>query len=265
VNVSDITPYLGVFAPIAGGLAVLDYILTAETKKRVCELISGLAKIGRRPLTKGFYVVSLVVSVVSTIIILVASGVFSTLVERGWEPLSVLKSSGPLVLAIILKILAWDYILALKSALFVQSFQRYVLETPEAKRPKGGHYAAMFGLLIFWDIIFSAILTGGFLYYAEHFQSLHGDAVTASPIFPRSVAAFFDEFSFVAKNAIEKSFYALNGSLLFFGTYGLAYVIDRFGGRIDSSQLQKNVFKIIAAFTSLIVLITVMSYNLAVM
>ncbi|HLP08464.1 MAG TPA: hypothetical protein VK178_09875, partial [Opitutaceae bacterium] len=176
----------------------------------------------------------------------------------------VVKSSVPLLLAILLKIVLWDYALAIKSALFTASFRHSLTTLPPEKQPKGLRRPILIGLVILGDLFISGLLTGAFFYYAEHYQALHIDpAVASSSAFPKSVRAFFDEVSFAAKDALENSFYVLNGSLMFYLSFGAAWLIDRLKGKVDETQLQKNIFKVIAAFASLIILVSVISFKLA--
>jgi len=198
------------------------------------------------------------------LIVVIASEAFQSMRGEGGSIWIVVKSSVPLLLAITLKIFLWDYVLAIKSAIFTASIWRSLATLPPEKSPKGLRLAMLIGLIVLGDLFLSGALTGAFFYYAEHYQAMHLDpAVASSPAFPKSVKAFFDEMSFAAKDALENSFYVLNGTLLFYLSFGAAWLFDRLKGKVDEAQLQKNIFKVIAAFASLIILVSVISFKLA--
>jgi hypothetical protein len=196
-------------------------------------------------------------------VIILASGAFQFLSDSVGPSLNALKATGPLIVAIAIKILVFDFILATKSAFLFVGAEDAVRNPPPGKKLTATQILIGRGSLVSFDLVLSAIITGWFLVGAQHFQSLHAESIAKTPILPSSIKEFFDEVHLALTDSIENSHFILNGSFLFYLLLGVSLLIEGSLHRIDVQQIQKNVFKLVGALFSMVVLITVVSYKLA--
>lgn len=254
-NIRDVTPYITFFGPIAGFIAIWDFLLRDVHKATVWDGVVSLARLGRRPVSLAFYGFVTLASAVMTIAILSISGIAASK-SAGGSAIIGLKSSAPLLLAVILKILVFDYFLALKSFAVVRVLggtRKKVVENGG----KGTRAALVFGaLFIAYDIYFTAVITASFLNWSEVFQSVHvGSNATNVPAAIKPAVDFFDSINFLAKESVQKSFYALNGTLLMYGALFISAVTDGVVRYLNVEDIKKNVFKILAAGLVFLVLV----------
>jgi hypothetical protein len=122
------------------------------------------------------------------------------------------KSAGPILLPTILKVVSWDYLLFIKSALLLYClrFHQQQRGYMSGQTPLGFGMLAL--LLVALDILFSTGLTGGFIRAYEELQADKvAPTVAQSPAFPALIKDFFDEVNFMVADALKNSLYVLNG------------------------------------------------------
>src|SRR5260221_9243581 len=202
MSVTEITPYLTVFAPVAGVIVIMDYVIRDGIKGRIRDQVIYLAQVGTRPRSLAFYGLVVLLSLLFSILIVSINGTLETIKEHENSMSPAIKSAGPLLIAVFLKILIWDYLMAYKSSLFWNSL-----------RSSGGkNWMAIIAnsFVVICDLYVTAVLTAGFLnlFDLTHMKDLN--AATPSPI--KSLAEFFDSKNFAFEKSIQKSFYFFNDS-----------------------------------------------------
>jgi hypothetical protein len=251
MDVREITPYLTFFGPLAAVIAAFDYILTDSQKERLFGRLVSVANIAYYPCTFAFYGLTTIFSVAATSAIIVIGGLAQQ--SEGAGILSMLKSSFPLLLAMIFKILTLDYMLALKSLSVAKSFSTNsgLRENLTGKSRHMMRLLAAFVILI--DLIITGFITGVVINWWEIVQA--SNLPTEMPKAMRPAADFFDEFNSLATGTIQNSFYALNGSLLAYAMLGVAQLANGMSTRLNITEMKKNVCKIIATFLVFIVFV----------
>lgn len=250
-DIKEITPYVTFFGPIAGFIAIWDYLLRDSHKSKVWDGIVSIAQLGKRPLSFAFYGLITVTSVAMTIAILSISGIASK--SESGSIIIGLKSSGPILLAVILKIVLFDYILALKSFSLVE----FLISSGKDSNGKYGKSTITLGcLIVVCDLFLTGFLTGFFMNFSEAFQTRHINNNTASiPAVVQPAIDFFDSISLMVKESIRKSFYALNGTLIMYVSLLISAITEGVVKYLNIEDIKKNIFKILAAVLVFAVLV----------
>jgi len=262
-DIREVTPYITFFGPIAGFIAIWDFLLRDVHKAKVWAGIVSLARLGRHPVSIAFYGFVTLASTAMTIAILSISGIAASKSDGGPAIIG-LKSSAPLLLAVILKILVFDYFLALKSFVVVRVLGGARKKVAE-NGGKGKKAALVFGaLFVAYDIYFTALITAAFLNWSEAFQSVHVGSNTASvPAAIKPAVDFFDSINFMAKESVQKSFYALNGTLLMYSALLISATTDGVVRHLNVEDIKKNIFKILAATLVFCVLVVALARHVS--
>lgn len=260
-EIKEITPYITFFGPIAGFLAIWDYLLRDSHKARVWDAIVSLAQLGRNPFSLAFYGFVTLSSVFMTVGILSVSGIAAAKSDGG-SVADALKSSGPLLLAVVLKIVLFDYVLAVKSYAIVGALSVGKQRLAENQGKGMSGLIVCGAALVAYDIYFTAAITALFLNWSEMFQTRHiNDPLIAEAVKP--AVDFFDSMNFMAKETLSKSFYALNGALLMYASLLISAMTRGAITHLNVEDIKKNIFKVLAAAMVFCVLIVAVARHLS--
>jgi len=252
IELREITPYLTIYGPVAAVIVILDYVLTEPQKTATWNKIVAIARIGERPVSLAFYGLTTFVSCTFTLLILSIGGFAQAQGADGSSVLILLKSSGPILVAVFLKIVLIDYILAIKTFYFVRSFERASAEVLANGKISRSMNTMSAVVLIVCDLMLTGIITAGFINWAELFQASQMKEVHT---LTKPAAEFFDTLNFMAQETIQKSFYALNGSLQMYLALLVAATATGAIKHLNVSGITNNLFKLIAAFLGLFILV----------
>src|SRR5690606_22285019 len=98
-------------ALIAGG----DVLLAEEIRDKTGAAIRRSIEGALQPISIRYYIFVVGFSCISTVIVITASGGLQSLQEKQQMMTLAAKSTGPFLLAVILKVLVWDYLMVIKS------------------------------------------------------------------------------------------------------------------------------------------------------
>jgi hypothetical protein len=74
---------------------------------------------------------------------------------------------------------------------------------------------------------------------------------------------FFDAINFIAKDTVQNSFYALNGTLIMYVALGFSAAARGTVAHLNVKGITDNIFKIIAAVGAFCVLVVAVSRHIA--
>lgn len=242
MDLRDITPLITAFGPLALFIGIFDWLLREHHKAKLFNFFVRSAQLGSNPFSFGFYGFVVVCSVLFTFAILSINGSIGFLTGSA-ETSTWKESSAPILIAVVFKVLVWDYLLALKSFAVGTALRSEITSNNGQRKPAIASVpGAIFVLL---DLLFTVMLTRAVLNSWEVFQNLHKDSV---PEKISDALGFFDSVNFFAKDTIKNSFYILNGSLLMYITMLLSAAARGTVAHLNVEDIQKNICKIIAAF-----------------
>ncbi|PYI93292.1 MAG: hypothetical protein DME97_06020 [Verrucomicrobia bacterium] len=257
MDLRDITPLLTAFGPIAALIIVFDYILTEHQKSKLFNLFVKVAQIGSKPLSFAFYGLVVICSTLLTLGIISINGFIEILTKQSERPTGIREASAAIVIAIAFKILVWDYLLALKSFVLLRLLRVHI-ETKRGPRRVLGTIPGM--IAVFLDFFVTVMLTERVLHWWQLFQMRHENSI------PPGVAealGFFDAINFIAKDTVQNSFYALNGTLIMYVALGFSAAARGTVARLNVKGITDNIFKIIAAVGAFCVLVVAVSRHIA--
>jgi hypothetical protein len=253
----DITPLITAFGPVAAVIVVMDYVFRENQKAQLFNFFVRIAQVGSKPLSFGFYFVVTISSVLLTLGIISINGFIEILTKRSLHPTGVREATAAILIAVTFKILVWDYLLALKSYALLRGLGSRI----QTKRGMRRAIATVPGLIaIFLDFFLTIILTERVFHWWQVFQSSHQDAVP-----PRLAEAlgFFDAVNFMAKDTMQNSFYALNGTLIMYLAMGLSAAARGTVAHLNVKGITDNIFKIIASMGAFVVLVVAIARHVA--
>lgn len=257
MDLKDITPLITAFGPLALFIGMFDWILRDHHKERLFNFFVRSAQLGSKPLSFGFYGFVVVCSAIFTFAILSINGSIGVLTKSA-ESATWKESSAPILIAVVFKVLVWDYFLALKSFVVGTALRAEITTRKGTRKPAIASIpGAIFVLL---DIIVTVMLTRAVLNWWEVKQALHEDAV------PQKIAdalGFFDSVNFFAKDTIKNAFYILNGSLVMYLAMLLSAAARGTVAHLNVDDIRKNICKIIAGFGVFGVFVVAVSRQLA--
>lgn len=253
-NLWEITPYIAVFGPIAAVIAVFDFLLHDRHKAKVFDFIVSLAQVGRHPVSLAFYGLTVLASLAFTFAIISINGALEAIASDSRSTIG-FRSSGPILLAVFLKIVIWDYLVGLKSFAVIRGLQVIWMRIPQYMKLRRLRFGISASLLVLVDLFITAVMTGAFLNWWEIFQS--GQLAAGEQIHwaPKPVVSFFDELNFMVKESIEKSFYVLNGSLFMYAVLALAAMAEGVVTHLNVDSIKNHIFRIFSASSVFLVLI----------
>jgi hypothetical protein len=108
MHLNDITPYITAYGPLGGLLVAADYFVLNRHKKRITDFLLSVAWLTERPRRLSFYFFIGFTSAALTLVILFLNGVVQQLSSGGSLNIG-FKSVGPILLAVIFKVLVFDY------------------------------------------------------------------------------------------------------------------------------------------------------------
>jgi hypothetical protein len=259
MDLREITPLLTAFGPVAALIIVCDYILKEHQKSALFNFFLRVAQIGSRPLSFAFYGLVVVVasSTLLTLGIISINGFIEVLTKQSERPTGLREASAAIVIAIVFKILVLDYVLALKSFVLLRLLRVHV-DTQRGPRRVLGTIPGM--IAVFLDFFVTVMLTERALHWWQIFQTKHETSI------PRGVAealGFFDSINFMAKDTVQNSFYALNGTLIMYVALGFSAAARGTVAYLNIKGITDNIFKIIAAFGAFFVLVVAISRHIA--
>lgn len=259
MDIREITPWLALYTPIGGTLAVTDFVLREHHKEKVFNAMLRIAEAGKKPLSAKCYVAVVSFSAVFTAAIIFLNGLVHYLTGESDSSTIGLKSIAPILIGIIFKIVIFDYLLVLKTHFLLwlarQSYNRG--GSPSIKLTR-----CVDTIIFFCDFIFSALATG---FVIKWWESRQLDLLDSSSkqISDIPGLSFFDQLSFLVQDSSERAFYALNGTLIIYMLMIFSSISRGITSHLNTEEIKKNVFKIIAAFGAFIVLIVATCRTLA--
>ncbi|HWV99165.1 MAG TPA: hypothetical protein VNZ64_05670 [Candidatus Acidoferrum sp.] len=261
MTLSAITPYVTMLGPLWVATGTLDLVLKDPVKHRVADRLRHLSNVGSKPCTLAFYGLLVLASCCFTIMIISVNGGLHTIQEHHGSMRLALDSAGPLLLAVALKILTWDYLMALKSSTICEGLRR-------ARRFNSAVGAwktllARPGMLaiIALDFYCTAVATAAFLNWSDLARvSSRGAQANGAQTVYQALTSLFRAIDFLLNESMRQSFYILNGSLFFYMALAFSKLAHGAVPTIDVEQATRNIFKVIAAFISVILTIVLICY-----
>jgi hypothetical protein len=244
---------------IAG--ALLDYVVRDKHKSRVFDKLISIARVGSQPLSLAFYGLVTLVSVFFTVVVLWLNAKFHPPTGGAESDLVGLKSAAPILLAVVIKILCGDYLLALKSSYILREISGDWGTAKGKSTNRKWAFIIFSALVISVDLLLTCFLTEAFLNWGEFFQTKHLNNIDAG--WATSIRNFFDSIDLVAKDAIQKSFYVLNGSLLMYLCALASLAATGTISHLNVKEMKKHIFKIIAGSGILLVLVVALVRDFA--
>src|SRR5690606_29617627 len=111
------------------------------------------------------------------------------------------------------------------------------------------------GTVIAIDLYLTAVLTAGFLRMGEVFQMEYvaGPVMASESSFSliQIVEDFFDAFNFMIREAVESSFYILNGSLVMYPALVFSRASQGAFSMLDAYSIKKKIFTFIFGLIAL--------------
>jgi hypothetical protein len=238
MEVREFTPYLTVIGFVAGLIFLGDHVFKDSQKARLWDALLNVARLADRPLNGLFYVFVAALSLLATGGIVVLSGMAET------NLIDAVKSIGPLLLPVGLKILVLDYVFALKSSWIIR--QLLLGPPPRPDEPRFSWQVILAScVVVLVDFVGTAFITVVIFHHVEFFQAQQIlPRLEASDSLP-SLRSFFDTVSLMAKASIEYSLYALNGTTFIWVLLVIARLSDRMVTSLDADSIKRNIFKII--------------------
>jgi len=234
--------------------ALLDQVVRDDYKTSTFNRLVSITRIWSRPRSVTFYCLVGIVSLFFTIIVLGLNARFHPPVGSTESDLIGLKSAGPILLAVGVKILFGDYLLALKSFVFLRLIADLWSVFRVAQAKARWSFICASALLIVLDLLLTASLTEWFLNWGEIFQSRHVNGIQAA--WTTVFRHFFDSVDLIIKDAIQKSFYVLNGSLVMYGCALVSLATSGVNKYIDARGMKHHIFKTIVG-VGVLILVTV--------
>jgi hypothetical protein len=133
-----------------------------------------IAQIGSRPLSFAFYGLVVICSTLLTLGIISINGFVEVLTKESERPTGIREASAAIIIAIVFKILAWDYLLALKSFVLLRLL-RVKIETKRGPRRVLGTIPGM--IAVFLDFFVTVMLTERVFHWWLIFQTQHEKAL----------------------------------------------------------------------------------------
>jgi len=257
MDLREITPLLTAFGPIAAVIIVFDFILKEQQKSKLLNFLLRIAQIGSRPLSFAFYGLVVASSTLLTLGIISINGFIEVLTKQSERPTGLREASAAIVVAIVFKILVLDYLLALKSFVLLRLLRTHV-DTERGPRRVLGTIPGM--IAVFLDFFVTVMVTERALHWWQIFQTKHENSI------PHGVAealGFFDSINFIAKDTVQNSFYALNGTLIMYAALGFSAAARGTVAHLNVKGITDNIFKIIAAVGAFFVLVVAVSRHIA--
>lgn len=123
MDAADFWPQTGFFGIVLGGIVILDWIVKKEHKSAIFHWFLRVAQVSSRPVSSAFYVVIVITSILVTYGIIFVDARIAILTGRLLEAPSIQEVISPVLLGLIFKTLIWDYMLALKTFVFVKGLR----------------------------------------------------------------------------------------------------------------------------------------------
>jgi hypothetical protein len=253
MNFSDYGTYVGVLGFLTFCIATLDVVFTARVKDRVANAIRYCFRLAEDTKSARFYFFVLAFSVIMTVLVVALVGGIGALHDLT-DPWGVaLKSTGPLILALVLKVSVWDYCMAQKSSFLMRCI------SPETVG-LGKRIDWTRGIIIGLDLLISTVVTGLFIHTIENFQVEAGKSNSGiGRIIPPSVREFFDELNLFAKYAVQVSVYLLNGASIFYIGSAITWISHPSKDVLNWANIRKFPFTTIACILGLLCFVIVSS------
>ena len=240
---------------------LLDYALRDSHKSSVLEKLISIARVGSQPLSLAFYGLVTLVSVFFTIVVLTLNARFHPPI--GWVESSFigLTSTAPILLAVIAKILCGDYLLALKSSCLLRLIANTWQVLRTGTRLARWRFVFLCAALVLTDLFLTGFLTEKLLNWGEVFQSKHVNTINTT--WANAIRDLVDSFDIVIKDAIQRAFYLLNGSLVMYACSLASTVAVSTAKHLNVEEMKKHIFKVIAGSGILLTFVVALARDIA--
>lgn len=246
MSILEFFAYLGGLIAITSPIAFFDLLVPPHARAKLgTSLQRGLMQV-RRPLTRAGYFFILFGSVFFTLLILIINGLWikwddsghflQSLKSDGF--ITAVRTSGPLVLALLFKLFIWDYVLAVKSAYVFDHALFY------AAREVPGKGLALLLTLALFDVWLSSAFTAAIVTRIELWQMGPLAQSASGWNWTKPLESFFNELNLFAKTSIQFAHYWLNGALLYYFCYLLSPLSGE--ANLDWITIQRTPFTVIA-------------------
>jgi hypothetical protein len=245
MTLANYATYLGVMAILLGLIAGLDIVFPDRIKLGFGSIIRRLLLACGNPFGIGGYIFVLSSSAILTIYVALLTGVLNTLIEKSELLYLPLKSAGPLITALVLKVLLWDYFMAIKSYAIIQLTRKeHARQLDTGKTP--GPVTFVLIIVGLSDVLLSTAITQSFMstFEMSSLEKMVG-AENLQNATPKSFSNFFDEISFSLKFSLERAFYILNGTFIYYLGALLSKVASTDYGIINWRSIENRPFTIL--------------------
>ncbi len=238
-------------------LGKLDYYLSASVKDKVGDLLLAVNQSVKHALSWRFYFVLLFFSMFFTTIIFGFMGLADVFLSSGSSETIALKSAAPILLALVLKVIFWDYLMALKSAWLMKAYLSVEVVTKADK--------AQLVISIFTDLALTAFLTSIFINFGGLLQEHASDVASSEVVRPLSLklSEFFDEIKFAIMKSVQNAHYFLNGSLAFYICFMLAWLGRDESGITESGRIRTSPFQTISLILTILIVVLLGAFYMA--
>ena len=259
MGISSVTPYLSVVTPVVGAIAALDYVVHDNRKQALARRLVQIFNAVLQPHKLTFYLFVLSASVLLMGFTIIINGSLHALIEGERSILLTLKSTGPILLAAILKLLIWDYMLAMKS---------HFLWTTTSKFPKGHERdlkMIFFRLLmVLMDLCFSCVCTKALFDVMQQVQQHQlAPSLSHSTGVIKAAYDFFDQLSLTIASSLQKALFILNGSVIYYLALLIVSIFRATEPSVDAGKIKENVFKILACICGVLITAMLVCYAVA--
>lgn len=246
-----------VLTPLVPLVLLADNLASSNCKKALLSLLIRKAGLLTKAASAPFYWFVLVTSIWLSLLIVTVNGMLRVPSGIGGSWFDAARSLGPLLLAVLVKVLVLDYILALKSASLARMFDT------------GGSWRVRVvvpGVVVLLDLALSAVLVAAVINWTEVIQSTYVQPALenrASLGIFRRVVEFFHTIIFIMKDSMSYAFYVLNGSLIYYMTLGFRALAMGAWKHFDAEAAAASVFKIVGTIFTFVVFIILGSFCVA--
>jgi hypothetical protein len=131
MSFSDYGTYLSIVGIVFGLGPVLDKLFNEHAKAKALHALTWFVMLPERNLSLRFYRIICVASLLMTALAVANVGGIESLTEGGPHFRVTLKSTGPLIIALLLKITFYDYIMAAKSSDLMRALKARAVTAPK--------------------------------------------------------------------------------------------------------------------------------------
>lgn len=164
-TITEITPYIGIAMPFAAAWFLLDVILKDSIKVGFARWLRKLTETFKNPFSFKFYLVSVISSILLTGVILLFAGFIKSVADQDISFSIAVKSAAALLVGVFIKILLLDWLLAIKTVVFLSLFIALIRKSVRKRLAK-----SLLVLFVIFDIFSSMLFVNSALGDASEWQ-----------------------------------------------------------------------------------------------